>query len=164
MIYHRSDDIVAVRCGNLEVSLQRASGVQCMDWYYRRPGNRPLTREILRKKRMVYTSVGVLEIVLERFKKIFGDLECLSRKKVLIMITTLQRLLNSSIYLVPMVVLHYIRCTARKRATATHTHISQLNIDYCKVTLMYGRCPFPGLPTGQVLLVTHLCWLLRYRR
>ena len=121
---------------------------------------------------MVYTSGGILNGVLERIEKTLGSSvnrmfiseETINGKGVAAAPHRVSRLLNSILYLVTIVLLHHKRCTARKRATATHTHISQLNIDYCKVTLMYGRCPFPGLPTGQVLLVTHLCWLLRYRR
>ena len=43
LTHHQSDDVVAARCGSQEVSLQGASGVQCMNWHYRRSGNRHWT-------------------------------------------------------------------------------------------------------------------------
>ena len=43
LVYDQSDDVVAVRCVSLEVSLQGTSGVQCMDSHYRTSGNRHWT-------------------------------------------------------------------------------------------------------------------------
>ena len=42
-IYHQRNDVVAIRDGSLEVSLQGVSEVQCMEWQYRRSGYRQWT-------------------------------------------------------------------------------------------------------------------------
>lgn len=86
---------------------------------------------------MVYTSVGILRVFYSRtFRKdswvlVYNwleHLECLARKKALVTRTLaaalhwVSRLLNQSRSLVIIVLIHYKRCTASKRATAAHTH------------------------------------------
>ena len=90
---------------------------------------------------MVYTSVGILESVVERFEKrllgvrvqldeasrMFVSDESINDKDVAGSPHRISRLLDPSRYLVTIVVLHSKRRTARKLATATHTHTSQVH-------------------------------------
>ena len=77
---------------------------------------------------MVYTIVGTLESVLERLEKTLGSSRMLiSEERIDDMDIAaaphrVSHLPNPSRSLVAIVLLHYKRCTARKRATATHSH------------------------------------------
>ena len=81
---------------------------------------------------MVYTSVGIIESVRERFEKTLGGSrmfiseENINNKYVAAAPHRVSRLLTPSRSLVTIVLLHYERCTARKRATVTHAHTSQV--------------------------------------
>ena len=84
---------------------------------------------------MVYTSGGILNGVLERIEKTLGSSvnrmfiseETINGKGVAAAPHRVSRLLNSILYLVTIVLLHHKRCTARKRATSTHTYTSQMH-------------------------------------
>ena len=83
---------------------------------------------------MVYTSGGILNGVLERIEKTLGSSvnrmfiseETINGKGVAAAPHRVSRLLTPSRSLVTIVLLHYERCTARKRATVTHAHTSQV--------------------------------------
>ena len=66
-MYHHSDDLIAVRCGSLEVSLQGARGFSA--WTGIIEVSEIELKGILRYMRMVYTSPGILESVPEGFRK-----------------------------------------------------------------------------------------------
>ena len=79
---------------------------------------------------MVYTRVRILENVLEHFEKTLGSSrmfiseESINGNDVAVAPHRVSRPLNQSRSLVTIVLLQNKRCTARKRATATHKHTS----------------------------------------